>query len=79
MCQIVVAGIFFGAKKFGFNFCFVFGPAMMNLIVTSSLSFLLLSRWHDVDDVAVVVVGVRVSVVVVGSVQVELDKNTRKL
>ena len=52
---------------------------MMNLIVTSSLSFLLLSRWHDVDDVAVVVVGVRVSVVVVGSVQVELDKNTRKL
>ena len=51
---------------------------MMNLIVTSSLSFLLLlSRWHDVDDVAVVVVGVRVSVVVVGSVQVELDKNTR--
>ncbi len=48
---------------------------MMNLIQTSPLSLLLLlSGWHDVDDVAVVVVGVRVGVVVVGSIQVELEE-----
>jgi len=65
--------VFLGTFIFS-SVCLVVCMLIFIYCVCSSPPSLLLSWWHDVDDVGVVVVGVGISIVVVSRVQVELHQ-----